>query len=167
MENPVSSMQDPDPAPQSPADELLCRPPSGAKRVRYDDEDDFDVGPRRSMDHNASSAGMVGFIFAAVAIGLFAVVLVLWIFLDKEEVQMRNPDRRRWMLYWFMFLDVLSFFAALTAVVMGGRGLAPSNPLYRGWAMTALILGILELVGTVIFFFVMTCVVLLFEIGGG
>ena len=55
--------------------------------------------------------------------------------------------------------------AALTATVMGGRGLAPSNPLYRGWAMTALIAGILEMIATVIFFFFMTCVILLFEVG--
>ena len=156
-------MQDPDPAPQRSADDVLQRQPTSMKRMRYDDDDDFEGGQRRGTEENASSAGMVAFIFAAVAIGLFAVMLILWIFLNKEEVQQRNIDRKRWMLYWFMFLDVLSFFAALTAVVMGGRGLAPSNPLYRGWAMTALILGILELIGTMIFFFFMTCAVLLFE----
>lgn len=156
----MASMQDPD---------SLGRQPRTGQRVRYDDDsDDFDVGRSRvAPEENASSAGMVSFIFAAVAIGLIVVVVVLWVFLDQEEVQRRHADRHRFMLYWFLFLDVLSFFAALAATVFGARGLSQSNPLYRGWAMTGLTLGIIEMVATTIFFFVMTCVVLMFEAFGG
>src|SRR5258707_14688822 len=113
----------------------LHRRPSAGKRMRYDDDyDDIDVGnPRVNAEENASSAGMVSFIFAAVAIGLIIVVAILWVFLNEEDVQKRNVERRQWMLLWFMFLDVLSFFAALTATVFGARALSQSNPLYRGW----------------------------------
>jgi magnesium-transporting ATPase (P-type) len=135
--------------------------------MRYDDlDDDFDVGPPRDSE-NATSAGMIGFIFAVVSIGLLVVVAVLWTLLDHDQQQARNVDQKRWLLYWFLFLDMLSFFAALVAVIMGGRGLTPTNPLYRGWSMTALILGILEIIATIIFGIFMTCFVLLFEALGG
>ena len=121
----MSSIQGPYPAPQ-PADDGLRGHASACKRVRYDDDDDdFEIGHRRGTEENESSAGVVGFIFAGVAIGLLLVVLILWIFLNKEEMQQPgNVDRKRWMLYWFMFLDVLSFFAVGVAsdfrFVIGG-----------------------------------------------
>jgi hypothetical protein len=146
-------------------------PLSGRSERRLHDDDDFDefdVGHSRlPSEEDASSAGMVSFIFAAVAVGLIIVVVILWIFLKEEEAQRRNVERYRWMLYWFMFLDVLSFFAALTATVFGARGLSQYSPLYRGWAMTGLTLGIIEMVGSAIFFFVITCFYLLFELMGG
>jgi hypothetical protein len=156
----MSSMQQPDPP--------YRHPPVG-KRMRYgDDYDEFDVGnPRIDAEENASAAGMVSFIFAAVAIGLIVVIAILWFFLREEEAQKRNIDRHEWMLLWFMCLDVLSFFAALTATVFGARGLSQYNPLYRGWAMTGLTLGIIEMVGTMIFFFFITCNFLLFKMMGG
>jgi hypothetical protein len=158
----MSPVQYPEP---NPEDDALRRRPM--MHVRYDDfDDDFDIGHRRESQVNESSAGMVGFIFSAVAIGLLLVVGVLWILLEKDEGQVRNPEGHRWMLYGLLFLDVLSVFAALTATVLGGRGLAPSNPLYRGWAITALILGIIEMIGTVIFFFIITCFALLFHAFG-
>jgi len=60
--------------------------------MRYDDDDDdFDIANRRSgVDENASSIGVIGFIFSALGIGLILVVVVLWIFLDKEDAVQRN-----------------------------------------------------------------------------
>jgi hypothetical protein len=137
--------------------------------MRYDDEfGEFDpTDSRVDPEENASSAGMVSFIFAAVSVGLIIVVAVLWVFLNEEEEKRRNPQRHEWMLLWFMFLDVLSFFAGLTATIFGARGLNQYNPLYRGWAMTGLTLGIIEMVGTMIFFFVITCFFMLFKVMGG
>jgi hypothetical protein len=95
------------------------------------------------------------------------VVAVLWILLDQDQQQARNPNSKRWMLYWFLFLDVLSFFASLIAAILGGRGLTPTNPLYRGWSMAALILGLVGIMATIFFGIFMTCFVLIFEAFGG
>ncbi|MBI3823149.1 MAG: hypothetical protein HY289_10785 [Planctomycetes bacterium] len=130
-------------------------------------DDDFDR-PQTRAGSGATSAGAIGFIFAVVSIGLIAVVALLWYFLNEEQAQnARNVDQKRWMLYWFVLLDILSFLAALTAALLGGRGLSPSNPLYRGWSMAALILGLLEIVVTLIFGLFITCCVAAFEIFGG
>ena len=140
------------------------RPKSSVQRhVLYDDDDDnYDIGQARGGE-NASSAGVIGFIFALVSIGLLVVVAVLWILLDQDQQQARNVNSKRWMLYWFLFLDVLSFFASLIAAILGGRGLTPTNPLYRGWSMAALILGLVEIIATIFFGIFMTCFVLIFE----
>jgi hypothetical protein len=140
--------------------------PSPRRHARYDDADDFDIGPPRSLE-NPTSAGMVGFIFALVSVGLLVVVVVLFLFLQQEDQVQQNASRKRWMLYWFLFLDVLSFGASLVATVLGGRGLTPTNPLYRGSSMIALILGITGIVVTILFGIFMTCAVMIFEVFGG
>jgi hypothetical protein len=138
---------------------------------RYDDDyDDFDdSGRRRGPVETPSAAGMLGFIAAAVSAGLLVVVAVLYYALELEEQQREIAERTRLMLYWFLVLDIFAFFASLAAIILSSRGLSPSNPLYRGWAMTGLILGIIELILTLIFGLVMTCGILLFEVnhGGG
>jgi hypothetical protein len=135
----------------------------GRRNIRYaDDDDNYDIGQPHGFE-NATSAGVIGFIFALVSIGLLVVVAVLWILLDQDQQQQRNIDSKRWMLYWFLFLNVLSFFAALVAAILGGRGLSPANPLYRGWSMAALILGLVEIIATIFFGIFMTCFVLIFE----
>jgi hypothetical protein len=144
------------------------RPPDPAsvqRRARYEDDDDFDinVGRRRPYE-NPTSAGMIGFIAALVSLGLLAVVLVLYIFLKHEDQQVGDIERTRLLYYWFLILDVLSFFAALTATILGARGSSPTNPLYRGYGITALILGIIEMVITILFSFWMMCAVLVVEI---
>jgi hypothetical protein len=131
--------------------------------ARYQ-EDDFEVGPPRGRYIKPTSAGMIGFISAVVSLGLLVVVAVLYVLLKQEERAGDNRELQRWMAYWFLILDIVSFFAGLTAVVLGARGTAPSNPLYRGWAITALVLGILELLGTLVLGFIMTCNVFLLEI---
>ena len=141
------------------------------RRSHYDDfdDDDIDIGmgrPERPYEH-PTTIGMIGFIFSGISLGLLIVVFVLWMFLRKEnqgQVPQAEMERLRWMMYWFLILDVLSFFAGLTATIMGARGLAASNSLYRGYSMAALILGIVEMVATVIFGFIMTCVVLFVEV---
>jgi hypothetical protein len=132
-----------------------------SRRSRDDFDDEFAVGRRDRYEDSDTSAGMVGFIFSMVAIGLLVVVAILWVFMAKEDAAGPNVDRKRFMFLWFMFLDVLAFFSALSATIMAGRALAPSNRLYRGWATFALVLGILEMVATVIFFFVVSCFLLL------
>ena len=109
---------------------------------------------------------MIGFIAALVSLGLLGVVLVLFIFLKEEDAGPRggaNIERTRLLYYWFLILDVLSFFAALTATVLGARGSTPTNPLYRGYAVAALCLGIIEMVITILFSFYMMCAVMLVE----
>ena len=39
------------------------------------------------FSEDASSIGLIGFIFAAVAVGLMVVVAVLWILMDKDNAQ--------------------------------------------------------------------------------
>jgi hypothetical protein len=133
-------------------------------RVRYDDDDDFNVGRPRRGDENPTSAGIIGFIAAMVSLGLLAVVVVLYIFLKQEDQQAANIERTRLLYYWFLLLDVLSFFAGLTATILGARGSAPTNPLYRGYGVTALVLGIIEMAITVLFGFWMTCAVMVVEL---
>jgi hypothetical protein len=140
------------------------------RRGHYDDfdDDEIDLGrPAERPYQNPTTLGMIGFVFSGLSLGLLVVVFILWIFLRHDNqgqiVQNQVDERTRWMMYWFLILDVLSFFAGLTATIMGGRGMAPSNPLYRGYSTAALILGIVEMVATIIFGFIMTCVVLIFE----
>ena len=127
--------------------------------TRYDN-DDFDIDPSRRSHRSPSNAGLIGFIAAVVSLGLLVVVVVLYIFLEQEE-RGHNDERTFWMYCWFLILDGVSFFAALTATVSGGRGMVPSNPLYRGWAIAALVMGIVQMLVTVVFGFIMTCSVLL------
>jgi hypothetical protein len=137
------------------------------RRVRYDDDDDFNVGRPRRGDENPTSAGMIGFIAAMVSLGLLAVVVVLFIFLKQEDQGGQggaNIDRTRLLYYWFLLLDVLSFFAALTATILGARGSSPTNPLYRGYGVAALVLGIIEMAITVLFSFWMMCAVFVVEL---
>jgi magnesium-transporting ATPase (P-type) len=133
----------------------------------YDDEDDdLDLGGRRKrgpLPSHPTTAGMLGFIAAMVALAFLIVVAILWFALNQEELRQEIPQRTRLMYYWFLILDVLSFIAALCAIIFTSRGLSPTNPLYRGWAMLGLILGIIEIVATLIFGLIMTCNVLLFE----
>ena len=75
-------------------------------------------------------------------------------------------EAQRWLLYWFLFLDVLSFLAGLIATILVVRGDVCESA-HRGWSMLALILGITEMVGTSIFGIFMTCFVMLFEVFGG
>src|SRR5438874_13772916 len=121
-----------------------------------DFRDDFDPPPSRSGEH-PTSMGMIGFIFAVVSVALLIVVAVLWHLMNQEDQRGQNASRERWMMLWFMFLDSLSLFSALTAIVLGARGLAASNSLYRGYSLAALVLGILEIIGTMIFGCVLTC----------
>lgn len=125
---------------------------------RHDDFDD-DLGRPRRRFENSTNAGMIGFIAAMVSLGFLAVVLVLNIFLKQEEQLQENIERVRMMYLWFLVLDLLSFFAGLTAAIMCGRGLAPTNPLYRGWSVAGLILGILEMIGAIVFGLFMTCAI--------
>ena len=132
--------------------------------------EDREIGaPRPSYEERPTTAGMTGFITAMVALGLLAIVLVLYIFLQEEEQVQQNIERRRWMYYWFLILDVLSFFAGLIATLLGGRSLSPFNPLYRGWGLTALIVGIMAMIVTLPFGLFMMCAALILEInrGGG
>jgi branched-subunit amino acid permease len=114
---------------------------------RYDDIDDPEVGTARHRDR-PTNAGMIGFIMALVSLGLLGIVAVLWFAMEQEDRQQQNSERYRLLLYWFTFLDIGSFFIAVTATASAIRGLAPSNPLYRGWSLTALILGVIEILVT-------------------
>lgn len=135
-------------------------------RVRYDeyDDDDIDIGQPRQQREHPTTAGVIGFIFSAVSLGLLVVVGILYIFLKQDNQAPGHMERTRWMMYWFLLMDILSFFAALAATILGGRGIAASNPLYRGYSMTALISGIVFMVATMIFGFIMTGVVLCVEV---
>ncbi len=133
--------------------------PSAQRRVRYEEDDDFDINvgrPPRSYE-NPTSAGMIGFIAAMVSLGLLAVVVVLYIFLQEENRQAADIERTRLLYIWFLILDALSFFAALTATILGARGSSPTNPLYRGYGIAALVMGIFEMVITVIFGLFLSC----------
>jgi hypothetical protein len=127
-----------------------------------DFRDDFDIPPSRS-GLNPTSAGMIGFVFALVAVALLAVVGVLWYLLRQQAKQAQAPDNaERWMMVWFLFLDALSLGAGIAAVVFGARSLSRTNPLYRGYGVTALILGIIEIAGTLFFGCFITCCGVLF-----
>lgn len=117
---------------------------------------EYDPTQPRGRYLHPTSAGMVGFIFSAVSLGLLIVVAILWFFLSQDQEQGHN-ERQRWMFYWFLFLDLVSFLSAVIATVLSGRALSPSNPLYRGFAVMGLILGILEIVLTMLFGLIMTC----------
>ncbi|MSU79874.1 MAG: hypothetical protein EXS16_17520 [Gemmataceae bacterium] len=129
-----------------------------------DYHDDFDDLPLRPMQEKPSTVGVIGFISAMVWIGLFLVMLGLKLLLDQEELQVQVPNRTRWMLYWFLALDFMSFLAGLMALILGARGLASVNTHYRGWATAALVLGILEIIGTVVFGCFMGCAVFTHEL---
>jgi hypothetical protein len=126
-----------------------------------DFRDDFE-SPRSSQDEGGSSAGLIACIFALVSIALIAVIGVLWYLLKQEEQVQQNPNREQWMALWFLFLDALSLFTSLGAVIMGVRGLSPGNTLYRGYSMTALIVGILEIGATMLFGCFLTCFAAIF-----
>lgn len=128
------------------------------------DEDGYDPHENGRRYSNPTSAGMIGFIAAMLSLGFLAVVLVLYLLLKQDERLRENVERERLMFYWFLVLDILSFFTALTATVLCGRGLSPTNPLYRGWAVTGLILAILEMIATIGFGLIMTCAVLIVEL---
>jgi hypothetical protein len=125
-----------------------------------DFRDDFDAPAKRRAD-KASSAGVFGFIFCLVSVALIFVVALLWYLLRQEGLREENPSRERWMALWFIFLDLLSLIIALFAVILGVRGLEPSNKLYRGYSMIALIVGVLEMIATALFGCVLACVALI------
>jgi hypothetical protein len=125
---------------------------------RFDDEDSL---PSRGYETHPTNAGMIGFIAAMVAAGLLVVVVILYVFLQQEDQHQENLTRSRWMYCWFLMLDVFSFLAGLAATIFCGRGLAPTNPLYRGWAVVGLTFGIIEMIVTMLFGLFMTCVVLI------
>ena len=138
------------------------------RRNEYDDyeDDDRGIGGRRGrgpLPSHPTTAGIIGFIASMVALAFLIVVAILYFALKQEDLQQEVPQRTRLMYYWFLFLDVLSFLAALCAIIFTSRGLSPTNPLYRGWATLGLILSIIELVATLVFGLIMTCNVLLFE----
>jgi len=139
-------------------------PPRGL--ARYED-DEFNVEPFGEGRAPPSLVGMYGFIVAMVALGLVAVVIVLSILLNQENQARDNPDRTRWMLYWFMFLDLVCFIGSVIAIVMGIRGLAPANVLYRGFSVAALVLGILELITTSFSGVGLFCCTMIFELQRG
>lgn len=134
--------------------------------ARYED-DEFNVEPFDDSRARPGLVGMYGFIVAMVSLGLVAVVIVLAVLLGHENEARDNPDRTRWMLYWFMFLDLISFIGSVIAIVMGVRGLAPANVLYRGFSVAALVLGILELVATSFFGLGLCCFTMIFEVHRG
>jgi hypothetical protein len=125
-------------------------PSSASKRMRDDDYDDLALPRRRPQrEEHPTTMGMIGLILAGVSLGLLLVVLVLYFALKQEDQQQVIHQRTRLLYYWFGILDVLSFFIAVFAIVFSARGLAPSNPLYRGWALMGLMLSILEVVVTI------------------
>ena len=136
--------------------------------MSYDDDEDFEIGKPRRRDRdrdrdrneNPTLAGLYGFIAALLGLGLLAIVVVLYIFLKQER---QNPEMDRLMSWWFLLLDAVSFVAGLVATILGARGCSPTNTIYRRYAVTALVLGILEMVVTIVFGLIMTCVVLVFE----
>lgn len=131
-------------------------------------DDDFDDEPPGEIQGRPTMAGMYGFLFALIALGLLGVVAILW-FLLRQENQLQLDERTRRMFFWFLFLDVVSFIGALIATILGARGVAPDNPLHRGFSLAAIILGIIELVVTAIFGLIFFCCSLFIEIirGGG
>jgi len=137
------------------------------RRNEYDDdEDDLEIGGRRNrgaLPSHPTTAGMIGFIASMVALAFLIVVAILYFALKQEDLQQEVPQRTRLMYYWFLFLDMMSFLAALCAVIFTSRGLSATNPLYRGWATFGLIISIIEIVATLVFGLIMTCNVLLFE----
>ena len=115
----------------------------------YDDFDDFDQRRPRQRE-GQTSAGLIAFIFSMVSIGLLAIVGVLWFFLSQEEqLQQPNAEAHRWLMIWFLFLNMLSFVAALLAIILAARGLSPTNYLHRGYSLIALILGVVEIMLTI------------------
>ena len=129
-------------------------------RDAYRDESGRGAMPR-PLEARPTTAGMTGFITALVALGLLVVVFVLYLMLQEEELLQENIERRRWMYYWFLILDVISFFAGLIASILGGSSLSRFNTLYRGWGMAALLIGILAMIVTLPFGLFMTCAALL------
>ena len=131
--------------------------------MRYDEDDDFDIQGRRRPLQHPSSAGLIGFIFSVVTIALLAVVVILYMLLSQDELQGDNAQRRRYLMWLFLVIDFVCFLTSLAAVIMTGRGLSPSNPLYRGWSVLGLIVGIIGLLVTIGFGLFMSCVVLVLE----
>ncbi len=129
-----------------------------------DYHDDFDDLPPRPMQDKPSTVGVMGFISAMVWIGLFLVILGLKILMNQEVLA---ANRGLLLYYWFLALNLMCFIAALIALILGARGLASTNQHYRGWAVAALVLGILEILGTVVFGCFMGCVVLKINLGLG
>ncbi len=133
--------------------------------MRYDaDYDDYTPPARRGPVQHPTTMGMIGFILSIVSLGLLLVVVVLWMALKQENQQQEVQQRTRLILYWFGILDIVSLFMALAAILFSARGLAPSNPLYRGWSIAGLALGILEVIVTIIFGMFMGLAILCFEL---
>ena len=134
-------------------------------RSEYDD-DLPDVNDRRGHER-PTTAGMIGFILCLVSLGLLGVVAVLWYALSVENQQQQNHERTRLMVLWFGVLDVGSFCTALTAIIFSCRALTPANPLYRGFGLAGLLLGIGELVVTAIVGVILFCTAMIINLGGG
>jgi hypothetical protein len=136
---------------------------------RFDEYHEPDPYPPRRYE-NPTNAGLIGLIFAVVSLGLLGVVaLLIWIN-HIENQQQPNPERTRLLVYWFSVLDIISFFVAIAAIVFASRALSPANPLYRKSAISALILGILELMLTAFVGLLLFCCGLIHEVnrqGGG
>jgi hypothetical protein len=127
------------------------RPPADdCKHARYDDDFDDDRRDRGRQEH-PTTMGMIGFIMSLVSLALLVVVVILYIAHNQEEQVQQVRQRRDLLYYWFVIVDVASFFFALMATILTARGLAPSNPLYRGWSIAGLILSIIEIVVTLFF----------------
>lgn len=136
-------------------------------RTRYDDDfDDLPRPPRDDRHEAPTTMGMIGFILSAVSLGLLAVVVVLYFALKQEEQQLVIHQRTRLLYYWFGVLDILSFFFALFGIVLCARGLSPSNPLYRGWALMGLLFAILELIASMFLGVIIAGAILCVEVVG-
>jgi hypothetical protein len=134
-------------------------------RFDEDDYDDLDIGPRRYRpEQHPTNAGMIGFVLSLGCIGILGAVGVLWYLMELDNQRQINLDRTRGLMILFTVLVITSFFVAVTATFFSGRGLAPSNPLYRGYAAAGLILGIVEIIITAIASFFLSCCVGLTEL---
>jgi hypothetical protein len=123
-----------------------------------DFRDDFDK-PRSDRADHGSSVGLIGFISALVSIALIVVIFVLWQLLKQEQQAQQdpNPNRERLMALWFLILNALSLVFSVVAVILGIRGMAPRNQLYRGYSITAMVAGSFELIATLFFGCFLSC----------
>ena len=125
----------------------------------YDDFNAPDAADRGR--HRPTSAGWHALLCSLVGIGLFGVIFALGYLLKVGELQ---AGAVRALVFTIIGIDGVCFVLGLASLLLGIKALTPSNPFYRGYGTTGLVLGILLMLTALVVGFVFFCVGMFVEV---